>query len=116
MLVEVLLEPPELIEPITTTGFDTINKVVVHGNVNARIQGFDMGVNHIKELQIDYLNSEFTIAADIITNLVYRHIKFKIDNGFIGGLNGTAIFDDFILKDKIAYLDDENFLDKIYKK
>jgi predicted DNA-binding ArsR family transcriptional regulator len=101
---------------MTTTGYDTINKVVVHGSINTKIQGFDLGVSHIKELQIDYLNSELTIAADIITNLIFRHIKFKIDNGFIDGLNGTAIFDDFELKDKIAYLDDENLLDKIYKK
>ena len=113
---KILKEINENETKIVHTGYDTVDKVVVHGSINMQIQGFDMGVNHIKELQIDYLNSELTIAADIITNLIYRHIKFKIDNGFKDGLNGTAIFNDFELKDKIVYLDNENLNDKIYKK
>ena len=62
------------------------------------------------------LNSELTILADIITNLIYRHIKFMIDKGFSSGLNGTEIFSDFVLQKKIIYLDDNNFYDKMYKK
>jgi hypothetical protein len=98
------------------TGFDTISKTVIQGSVKMEIKGFNMGVKHIKDLQVDIQNSELTIAADIITNLIYRHIKNKLEAGFNEGLNGTELFNDFILKNKIIYLDNENFYDKIYKK
>lgn len=113
---KILVEINKNITEKEYTGFDTVDKVVVSRSIKMQLQGFDMNVNHIKELKIDYANSELTIAADIITNLLFRHIKYKIDNGFSGGLNGTDIFKDFLLKDKIAYLDDNNFYDKMYKK
>lgn len=113
---KILNEVNENETSITQTGYDTIDKVVVYGSINMQIKGFDMQASHTKELQIDYLNSELTIAADIITNLIYRHIKCKIDNGFKEGLNGNEIFKDFELKDKIIFLDDENLIDTIYKK
>ena len=98
------------------TGFDTINKSVVSKTLTINIKGFDLSVNHIKELTIDYLNSNLTIAADIIVNLIFRHLKSKIENGFNNGLNGNEVFEDFELKDKIKFLDNDSFSDKLYPK
>jgi Protein of unknown function (DUF3800) len=97
-------------------GFDTRNQTVVSKTLTINIKGFEMGVNHIKELTIDHQNSNLTIAADIIVNLIYRHLKSKIENGFDKGLNGNDIFENFELKEKIVFLDDNSLTDKLYKR
>lgn len=86
-------------------GFDTDKKIPVErGSILIQVIEPNLSVNHTKELTIDHENSELTIAADIINNLIYRHIEYKIDTGFIGNLKSRELFNDFPLKDKIAFL------------
>lgn len=114
--MKVINEINENVTRSNHTGFDTINKSVVSKTLTIEIKGFDLSVNHIKELTIDFSNSNLTIAADIIVNLIYRHLTSKIESGFNNGLNGNEVFEGFKLKDKVIYLDDNCLTDKLYSK
>lgn len=57
---------------------------------------------------------ELTFAGDFLANSIYRHLKEKIHQGTEYGLNSQKIMQDFPLAPKIAFLNDNNIIDKLF--
>jgi hypothetical protein len=64
----------------TVTGFDTVTKKVVSGEILSKVEGLDISVKHIDTIVIDSTESSMTITADIVANTLYRHIKSAIES------------------------------------
>jgi len=64
----------------TYSAYDTLEKQVVFKKLTFRVEGFDIAVKNIQTIEIEGTPSYITLAADILTNSLYRHLKFKIAN------------------------------------
>jgi hypothetical protein len=96
------------------TGYDTRKDEVVEGSVITSVEGFDAAINSIKGFETVPKKEPFCLMADIVTNSIYRHLNWKREQDEAINLNGEEIFEDFELKEKIAFLDDNSMIDKLY--
>ena len=95
-------------------GFDTMTKRVVHGSIESSIEGFDTTVRYISDILTETTQSPLTIVADIVSNTLYRHLKFVVEKENSTRLHSNSAIDGFILKEKIAFIDDCYLMDTLY--
>lgn len=99
----------------TVTGFDTVTNKVVSRDILSKVEGIDVSVKHIDTIIIDSIESPMTIAADIITNTLYRNIKnvIKTSNETVR-LHSDKALEGYVLKKKIAFIGDDYIMDNLY--
>ena len=98
----------------TVTGFDAVDKKVVSKDILSRIEGIDVSVKHVNTIEIDSTTSSMTVAADIIANTLYRHIKSKIEINETLRLHSPKALEGYVLKSKAAFLGNDYVMDDLY--
>lgn len=97
-----------------SSGYDTATGQIVHGSIESSIKGFDAKVKYVSDIKIDSTQSSLTVAADIVTNSLYRHLMQVVKKTPSLRLHSNAAVADFILKDKTAFTDDCYIMDTLY--
>ena len=97
-----------------TSGFDTVTKQIVQGTVQTRVEGFDVVVRHISDIKTEVTPSSLTIVADIVSNTLYRHLKFMIAKKPNIRLHSNEIISGFELESRTAFVGDNYIMDTLY--
>lgn len=95
------------------SGFDPCTGQIVRGSVKSKVTGFDTKVKHVSDLKIENSISNLSIAADIVSNTLYRHLKSEIGKRSFLRLHSRKAVDQFILKDRIAFVGDDYIMDTL---
>jgi hypothetical protein len=98
----------------TTSAYDTVENKVVFRALTSRVEGFDVTVKNIHTIEIEDTPSYMTLAADIMTNSLYRHLTFKILNRTSIRLHSNHAVEGFELQSRIALTDDNYIMDSLY--
>lgn len=98
----------------TVTGFDTEDRKVVSKDIFTKVDGADLSVQHVATVTVDSSESPMTIAADIVANTLYRHMREKISQEDCLRLHGEEILSGYILKDKAAFVGNGYVMDDLY--
>ena len=98
----------------TKSAFDTQQNKVVFRTLTSKISGFDVSVRNIDTIEIEETPSYLTLAADILTNSLYRHLTFKIGQNGPIRLHSESATEGFRLKSRIAFTDNNYIMDSIY--
>ena len=98
----------------TASGFDTETKKVVHGKIESRVEGFDVTVRHIANIQTELTPSCLTIVADVISNSLFRHLRSVVEANPDIRLHSKAAISGFHLANRIAFADDNYIIDTLY--
>jgi hypothetical protein len=98
----------------TKSAFDTQEDKVVYRTITSKITGFGIAVKNIDTIEIEETPSYLTLAADILTNSLYRHLTSKIEEHGPVRLHSGIATDGFVLKSRIAFTDDNYIMDSIY--
>ncbi|EPJ56368.1 MAG: hypothetical protein OFPI_00350 [Osedax symbiont Rs2] len=99
---------------LVSSAFDTEQNKVVYRTITSKIENPEIPVKNINTIVIEETPSFITLAADIVTNSLYRHLTFKIlNNGYIR-LHSNEATDGFRIESKIAFRDDRYIMDSLY--
>lgn len=98
----------------TLSAFDSVEKQIVFKTITSKVEGFNLAIKNIRSIQIEETPSFLTLAADILTNALYRHLTNKISKHGSVRLHSHNAVDGFELKSKIAFTDDNYIMDSLY--
>ena len=97
-----------------SSAYDTVEDKLVFQTLTSKIEGFDIAVTNIQTIEIENSPSYLTLAADILTNSLYRHFTFKISNRDAIRLNSNHAIEGFELRSRVALTDDNYVMDSLY--
>lgn len=98
----------------TISGLDTKTEKVVHGEIESRVEGFDVTVRHIAGIKTELTPSCLTIVADVISNTLFRHLKSVVEATPDIRLHSKAAVSGFHLANRVAFVDDNYIFDTLY--
>ena len=98
----------------TVTGFDTLTKEIVSKDILSKAEGMDLSIKYVKTIEVNRSETPMTITADIIANTLYRHINRKIVCNDNLRLHSKKAIEGFVLKSKVAFVDDNYIMDNLY--
>jgi hypothetical protein len=96
------------------SGFDAAAKKVVRGSVTSQVIGFDNTVRFVTKITTEATTSTMTIVADIISNTLYRQLKSTSMTCPGIRLHGHAALEGYVLKHRVAFVDDNYVMDTLY--